>query len=153
MHDRRAHHVGQQPAGEPVVLRNPDAVRPWQHVLNPLSGYLVLAEALLETGAGSGFDDAWNFGPVAGDEQPVSWVVERVRERWPELDARVEPDADAGKESPLLRLDSAKARERLEWAPRWDLAAGLDATIEWFRAHAAGEDARAATLRQIRTFA
>ncbi|HVL94403.1 MAG TPA: CDP-glucose 4,6-dehydratase, partial [Solirubrobacteraceae bacterium] len=106
-------------AGEPVVLRNPDAVRPWQHVLNPLSGYLVLAEALLDTGAGGGFDEAWNFGPAAGDERPVSWVVERVRERWPELDARVEPDADAGKESPLLRLDSAKARERLEWAPRW----------------------------------
>ncbi len=126
-------------AGEPVVLRNPDAVRPWQHVLNPLSGYLLLAERLI---AGDDVAEAWNFGPSPADTLTVREVVER-------LDApyRVEPDPDADKESVLLRLDSTKARERLGWAPVLDLEAGLDATARW---HAADDDPRERTLAQIR---
>jgi CDP-glucose 4,6-dehydratase len=130
-------------ANQPLVLRNPESVRPWQHVLNPLSGYLKLAGNLLQN---DGFDEAWNFGPALDDAQTVRWVVER----WPDgPELRVEPDPDAGKESALLRLDSAKARERLQWTPRWDLAHGLDATAAWY---ASDEDPRERTLAQIRAF-
>ncbi len=136
-------------AGEPVVLRNPDAVRPWQHVLNPLSGYLALAARLLGPD-GADFDEAWNFGPDADDAKPVRWMAERLRDRWPGggPEVRVEPDPDAGKESVLLRLDSSKARERLGWAPVWDLAEGLDATVEWYVA----SDPRALCHAQIAAF-
>jgi len=138
-------------AGEPVVLRNPDAVRPWQHVLNPLSGYLVLAERLLGPG-GDAFAEAWNFGPDADDAKPVRWIADRLSDGWPGAgpEVRVEPDSDAGKESVLLRLDSSKARERLGWAPEWGLAKGLDSTVEWY---AAVDDGRERTLRQIAAFA
>ena len=128
--------------GEPVVLRNPDAVRPWQHVLNPLSGYLLLAERLL---AGDAVAEAWNFGPAAEDALPVRAVVERLGAPF-----RVEPDPDAGKESVLLRLDSTKAAERLGWTPGWDIDAGLEATRAWY---AGDGDVRERTLAQIRAFA
>ena len=127
---------------EEVVLRNPDAVRPWQHVLNPLSGYLRLAEGLI---AGEPVAEAWNFGPPADDALPVVEIVRRLGARY-----RIEADPDAGKESVLLRLDSAKARERLGWTPGWDLVAGLKATREW---HAADGDPRDRTLDQVRAFA
>jgi CDP-glucose 4,6-dehydratase len=129
-------------SGAPVVLRHPDAVRPWQHVLDPLAGYLLLAERLAESGEWAA---AWNFGPA--DARPVSWVVERVRAHWP-LDVRVEPPGDAV-EAPALRLDASAARERLGWAPRMDLAAALDATVFWHDRVRASGDARAVTLRQI----
>jgi CDP-glucose 4,6-dehydratase len=127
---------------EPVVLRNPDAVRPWQHVLNPLSGYLRLAEGLLGDEAVA---EAWNFGPDADDALPVVEVVKRLGAPY-----RVEPDPHAGKESVLLRLDSTKARERLGWTPTWALEAGLDATREWY---SYDDDPRERTLRQIQSFA
>lgn len=129
-------------AGEPAVVRQPDAVRPWQHVLDPLAGYLLLAQRLWD-GDGRG---AWNFGPA--DAQTVAWLVERVRERW-DVDVRVERSDAAG----TLRLDSSKARSELGWAPAFDLAAGLDATIAWYRGYAAGEDPRALTVGQIDSFA
>jgi CDP-glucose 4,6-dehydratase len=131
-------------SGAPVVLRHPDAVRPWQHVLGPLAGYLLLAERLAESDA---WATAWNFGPDAGDAQSVRWLVARVCERWP-VDVRVEPAAD-GVEAPVLRLDASAARERLGWAPALELAAGLDATVFWHDQVRAGHDARAVTLRQI----
>jgi CDP-glucose 4,6-dehydratase len=119
-------------------------VRPWQHVLNPLSGYLLLAERLFE---GDDVAEGWNFGPALDDIRPVSWVVERLRERWPAaVDVRVEPDA-AG-EATYLALDSSKARGRLGWQPRWDLAAGLDATVSWY----AADDQDAVTKAQIERF-
>jgi CDP-glucose 4,6-dehydratase len=136
-------------AGAPVMLRAPDSVRPWQHVLCPLDGYLRVAEALLagEPDAQS----AWNFGPDAGDARPVGWLVERLAERWPGgLDVRAadDPDAAAG-EAPALRLDATRARERLGWTPRWDLEAALDAIVAWYVAYRDGADMRAETLRQI----
>jgi CDP-glucose 4,6-dehydratase len=131
-------------AGEPFVVRAPDAVRPWQHVLNPLSGYLLLAERLFE---GDDVCAGWNFGPALDDTRPVSWIVERLVSLWPEpVELRVEPDA-AG-EAGYLALDSSKAREQLGWAPRWDLEAGLEATVEW---HAAA-DPEAVTRAQIERF-
>ena len=129
-------------SGAPVVLRHPDAVRPWQHVLDPLAGYLTLGERL--HGA-SEWAAAWNFGPA--DAQPVRWVVDRVRERWP-IEVRVEPPADTV-EAPALRLDASAARERLGWAPGLDASAAVAATVSWYDQVRAGSDARAVTLTQI----
>jgi CDP-glucose 4,6-dehydratase len=139
-------------AGEPVTLRAPDSVRPWQHVLSPLEGYLRVAERLLDGAPDAA--SAWNFGPAEGDARPAGWVVERVAERWPGgLEVRHgDADAAAG-EAPALRLDAARARERLGWAPRWDLDAALDATVSWYAAYRDESDMRAETLAQIAAYA
>jgi len=136
-------------SGEAIPLRRPDAVRPWQHVLNPLAGYLRLAEALWQRPDAGG---AWNFGPDPGDAQPVSWIVERLRELWPDrFDVREDPGPHPP-ESGHLMLDSGKARGRLGWRPVWDLADGLDRTVEWYKALAARHDVRTTTLAQIQAF-
>jgi CDP-glucose 4,6-dehydratase len=139
-------------AGEPVTLRAPDSVRPWQHALCALDGYLRVAEALLagEPDAASG----WNFGPDAADVRPVGWLVERVAEHWPGgLDVRAADDADAAAgEAPALRLDAARAREQLGWTPRWDLETAIGATVEWYASYRDGADMRAETLRQIAAY-
>ena len=128
--------------GAPVVLRHPDAVRPWQHVLDPLAGYLRLAERLYGSAE---WATAWNFGP--DDAQSVRWVVERVREHWPvEIEVA---DPDDGVEAPELRLDASAARERLGWTPRMDVAAAVAATVSWHEQVRAGSDARAVTFSQI----
>lgn len=133
-------------AGEELLLRNPDAVRPWQHVLSPLSGYLELAQALYES---ADFARAWNFGPAAGDELPVREIVERVGELWPGgLDWRAD-EREHPRENPTLRLDSTRARTELGWEPLFGLKEGLRLTAEWFRAYADGEDMRAVTLGQL----
>jgi CDP-glucose 4,6-dehydratase len=129
-------------SGEPVVLRHPDAVRPWQHVLDPLAGYLLLAERLVES---ADWAEPWNFGP--DDAATVRWVVDRVGSHWG-LDVRVEPPDD-GVEAQELRLDASKARSRLGWEPRLDLAAGLDATVFWHDSVREGADARTVTFAQI----
>lgn len=135
--------------GEPIAIRNPAAIRPWQHVLNPLSGYLVLAQGLWDDPELAG---GWNFGPDAGDAQPVRHLVERVTERWPgELQWSID-DGDHPHEAGTLLLDSGKARERLGWAPAWGLDAGLDATVAWYAAFAARADMRELTAEQIRAF-
>jgi CDP-glucose 4,6-dehydratase len=130
--------------GGRVAIRHPDAVRPWQHVLNPLSGYLRVAEGLL---AGEPVAEAWNFGPDPADERPVRWLVEH----W-QLPVRVLPGRADAREAAALRVDSAKARARLSWRPVWNLATGLDAAAAWYAAVAAGEDPRDVTLRQIADF-
>ena len=137
-------------AGEPIPVRNPDAVRPWQHVLNPLSGYLRLAEALH---AAPEIQGGWNFGPPLDDARTVRWIADRVSELWPgdlrwELDSGPHPH-----EAHFLALDSAKARDRLGWAPTWDLDQALDGVVAWYRALRDGEDMRAITLGQIASFA
>ena len=131
--------------GTPLVLRNPDAVRPWQHVLNPLAGYLVLAEQLLD---GRPVREAFNFGPDPQDARPVRHLAEG----WPPPKPLIEvhPDPDAGKEATVLHLDSTKARRRLGWTPTWDLDRGLDATAAWYASP--GGDPRQRTLDQIAAF-
>ncbi len=136
-------------AGRTVPIRNPDAIRPWQHVLNPLSGYLRLAEAMWRSPEYAG---AWNFGPDERDERPVRFVAERLSEQW---DGGVAWEQDSGEhphEAHYLRLDSSKARERLGWAPRWDLDHALEGIAGWYGRVGAGEDPRAVTLEQIRAF-
>jgi CDP-glucose 4,6-dehydratase len=129
-------------SGEPVVLRHPDALRPWQHVLDPLAGYLKLAERLH---ASAEWAAAWNFGPE--ESRSVRWVVDRVRERWP-LDVRVADPGD-GVEAPELRLDARAARDRLQWRPQLDAETALAATVSWYDEVRAGRDARTVTLAQI----
>jgi CDP-glucose 4,6-dehydratase len=129
-----------------LLVRNPEAVRPWQHVLSPLSGYLALAQALCES---ADFARAWNFGPAADDELPVRAVVERVGELWPGGVAWRADEREHPRENPTLRLDSTKARTELGWEPLLGLDDGLRLTAEWFRAYRAGEDMRGATLGQI----
>jgi CDP-glucose 4,6-dehydratase len=126
-------------ASEPIAIRAPDARRPWQHVLNPLEGYLLLAERLAGDPA---FATAFNFGP---DEEPrtVGWIAERVSAAWPGgLDVRV-ADHPPRREAAIPSIDSSRARTRLGWAPPWDLAAAIALTVEW---HLADRDV---SLEQI----
>jgi CDP-glucose 4,6-dehydratase len=138
--------------GEPVRLRHPEAVRPWQHVLGPLSGYLGLAARLLDED-GEPLARAWNFGPDADDDATVGDVAERLAALWGE-DARVERDADPGwPEAGLLRLDSGRARSELGWAPRWSVDEALERTLAWHRAWLRGDDMAAVCREQIGAYA
>ncbi|MEW6221623.1 MAG: CDP-glucose 4,6-dehydratase [Thermodesulfobacteriota bacterium] len=137
-------------AGRPVRLRHPGAVRPWQHVLDPLAGYLLLAQRLATEG--SPWAEAWNFGPPAEGIVPVAMVVERAAALWGG-GAAWEGDApDQPHETRFLALDSAKARARLGWRPRLDLPAALALTVAWYRAYQAGAAMRPFTLGQIQSF-
>jgi CDP-glucose 4,6-dehydratase len=139
-------------AGCPVTLRHPDAVRPWQHVLEPLRGYLLLAEKLCLEGAA--FAEAWNFGPTEEDARPVRWLAEELAGYWPRgaYPAWVPDAAPHPHEARALKLDAAKARARLDWQPRWNLATALAKTAEWHKAYRAREEMRAVTLAQIAAF-
>ena len=138
--------------GRSVSLRYPDAVRPWQHVLDPLHGYLLLAEELLTTG-GSEAGEAYNFGPPASDDATVEEVARGLAERFGGGAAVVhEPRADQPHENPYLRLDSGRARRELGWQPRWDLPTTLDATAGWYREVLEGADGGVAIDSQIRSF-
>lgn len=131
-----------------VTIRNPRAVRPWQHVLEPLHGYLTLAERLFDD-TEARFDSAWNFGPAEADSRPVEWLADAVCERWGDS-ARWQLDSGAHPhEARQLRLDCSKARTALEWTPRLSLETALDWTVEWYRAALAGEDVREITAAQI----
>ncbi len=135
-------------AGEGVTVRNPDSVRPWQHVLDPLSGYLMLAERLYAT---PDYATAWNFGPAEADSLPVGEVVGRLARLWPGgIRYATDVDPSAPHEAALLRLDSTRARERLGWTPGWGLDEALQAVVDWHLAHRDGGDTRALALDQIR---
>jgi CDP-glucose 4,6-dehydratase len=137
-------------ARRPVRVRNPTAVRPWQHVLNPLSGYLLLAEELWRSGDAA---RAWNFGPRGEDARPVSWIVQRLAALWGDA-LRWELDEGANPpEAGYLALDSSLAERRLGWHPAWDLEQALERVVEWHRAQVAGEDMRRFSIRQIERFA
>ena len=133
-------------AGETLKIRSPHAIRPWQHVLEPLCGYLMLAECLYLEGDKAA--EPWNFGPVDEDVRPVRWIMERLAAlrsdvNW-ECDSAVQPH-----EAHYLKLDSSKACVRLGWRPRWQLGTALTKTIEWHEAWRRGKDMRAFTLAQI----
>jgi CDP-glucose 4,6-dehydratase len=137
-------------AGEPVRIRNPHAIRPWQHVLEPLSGYLMLAQKLYESE--SEFAEGWNFGPVDDDAKHVEWIVRRICEQWVK-GARYQIDAgDHPHEAHYLKLDCSKARMRLGWQPRWDLGKALTSIIDWVRVYSADGDLRECCLEQINDY-
>ncbi len=135
--------------GRPTLVRNPGSIRPWQHVLNPLSGYLMLAERLWED---EGFASAWNFGPADEDARPVGWILDRLAHHWGEGLSWELDKGDHAHEAAYLKVDSSKARGLLGWRPTWDLDAGLQAVVEWYRAYQSGDDVRELTLEQIESF-
>jgi CDP-glucose 4,6-dehydratase len=136
--------------GRSVKIRHPYAVRPWQHVLEPLSGYLLLAEKLYEQG--SGYAESWNFGPSEDDAKPVQWIVEHFTTLWDdeaswELDRSEHPH-----EAHYLKLDCSKARMRLHWKPRWAFSQSLENITAWYKAHREGKDMRDFSLKQIAAY-
>ncbi len=135
-------------AGEPVRVRNPNSIRPWQHVLNPLSAYLLLAQALCES---SEHACAWNFGPADEDARPVGWIVERIAQLWPRDLSWQLDDGPHPHEARYLKLDSSRARLHLGWRPPVALEPALEATVDWYRQLLDGADMRAVTLEQIET--
>lgn len=133
--------------GKPVNIRNPHSIRPWQHVLEPLSGYLLLAQKLYEEGAGCA--EGWNFGPNDEDAKPVQWIVEKLTQTWGEgaswrLDGGNHPH-----EAHYLKLDCSKAKMRLGWYPRWRLEETLDRIILWHKAYENNRGMREISLSQI----
>jgi len=137
-------------AGKPVKVRNPHAVRPWQHVLEPLAGYLQVAQRLCEKPGE--YAEGWNFGPDEADAVPVEEVVSAVTRLWGPP-AGWTSDADQHPhEAGLLRLDSGKARTRLGWRPRLRLQAAIEWTVDWYKKQAQGADAMRLTLEQIERY-
>jgi CDP-glucose 4,6-dehydratase len=134
----------------PVLIRNPRAIRPWQHVLEPLSGYLLLAQKLYEDGAD--YAEGWNFGPSEDDARPVQWIVERLTELWGEDTSWVLDKAEHPHEAHYLKLDCSKAKIRLDWQPRLSLTQALENIISWHKAYQRGDDMREFSLRQIADF-
>jgi CDP-glucose 4,6-dehydratase len=134
-------------AGQPVVIRSPNAIRPWQHVLEPLKGYLSLAEKMWENGPE--FSEGWNFGPNDDDAKPVEWIINKMTRQWGEgatwkMDEREHPH-----EAHYLKLDCSKAKSRLNWRPRWNIEQALERIIAWHRSYLAGENMREVTQAQI----
>jgi len=137
-------------ASETIRIRNPHAIRPWQHVLEPLSGYLLLAQKLYTDGVP--YAEAWNFGPIAEDARPVEWIVKKLCQLWGESASY---QIDAGEhphEAGYLKLDISKASAMLGWAPRWTLTQALESIIQWTKAYRQNEDMRQVCLQQLEKF-
>lgn len=137
-------------AGEPVRIRNPHAIRPWQHVLEPLSGYLLLAQRLYEEGALYG--EGWNFGPDENDARPVEWLVKKLCEFWGEGAAYGLDEGDHPHEAHYLKLDCSRARSELGWQPRWSLETALESIVAWTKVYLDGGDLKELCLEQIRAY-
>lgn len=136
-------------AGHVLAIRSPLATRPWQHVLEPLSGYLMLAERLFTEG--QCFAEAWNFGPEEVDAKPVQWIVEYLCSQVPDAswqcDAAPQPH-----EANMLKLDSSKAKIQLGWRPRWNLRTALGMTLAWHQAWKQDSDMAAISVQQIQAY-
>ena len=133
--------------GRPVNVRNPHAIRPWQHVLEPLSGYLILAQKLYEEGVD--YAEGWNFGPSDEDAKSVQWIVEKLTNAWGEGASWVLDGGDHPHEAHHLKLDCSKAKARLDWHPRWHLDETLGKIVEWQKNYQQGVGMKAVTLEQI----
>lgn len=136
--------------GGKILIRNPHAVRPWQHVIEPLSGYLMLAKRLYESGPD--FSGAWNFGPDDRDAKPVEWLVERLCAGWGRSASCSTDETEQPHEAHCLKLDCSRARAGLDWHPRWDLGKAVDSIIEWTRAYEQGRDVKEVCLKQIEDY-
>ena len=135
---------------KPVLIRNPKAIRPWQHVLEPLSGYLNLAQKLFAFG--QSYAEAWNFGPQNNDAKPVSWVVENIIEQWGGNNSWKKEITKQPYESKILKLDISKANNMLNWKPLLTLSQALGLTIDWHKSWLNGDNAEKLCLEQIYTF-
>jgi CDP-glucose 4,6-dehydratase len=136
-------------ASKPVIIRNPNATRPWQHVLEPLSGYLILAEQLFK---GSGeLSEGWNFGPYDYDVRPVDWILDQMTSLWPGASWGLDQD-DNPHEATLLKLDISKASAILGWKPTWDLHFTLGKIVRWHKSWIEGFDMRLECINEINEF-
>lgn len=136
--------------GEQLLIRSPYAIRPWQHVLEPLNGYLTLAAKLYEEGPR--FAEAWNFGPEDNDAQNVEWITKNICEYWGEnaaykIDTNPQPH-----EANYLKLDCSKAKAELSWFPHWNIDQTLKSIVEWNKHRIYGENVREICSRQINHF-
>lgn len=136
--------------GEAVLIRSPNAIRPWQHVLEPLSGYLLLAEKLYTQDPV--FAAGWNFGPHDADAQTVGWIIERLTQAWGQGTSWKINGEPQPHEATYLKLDCSKARAHLNWQPRWNIGQTLEKIVEWHKAHDQGADMRLLTLAQINAY-
>lgn len=132
------------------MIRNPAAIRPWQHVLEPLSGYLLLAEKLYTEG--TVYAEGWNFGPDDKEDKSVEWIVRQICKIWGagaryRVDEGIHPH-----EAHYLKLDCSKAKQQLHWQPRWPLAYALQKIAAWVRAYEKGQDMRYICLQQIQEY-
>jgi CDP-glucose 4,6-dehydratase len=135
---------------QPVIIRNPQSTRPWQHVLEPLSGYLVLAEHLYTHG--QVYAEGWNFGPKDDDARPVKWIVEHMVNSWGKGASWQQDGGGHLHEAAYLKLDISKAKSRLGWQPRWPLAATLELITTWHQAFLAKADMKKLCLAQIQQY-
>ncbi len=134
---------------QPLKVRYPDAIRPWQHVLDPLHGYLMLTERLFEQG--QDYAQAWNFGPMSEGLKPVRWIADFFSDRWSgfswELEAEQQPH-----EASILKLDCTKAHEQLSWQPKWGLEMALDKIEQWYAGFDNSQDMKKICQVQIEQF-
>jgi CDP-glucose 4,6-dehydratase len=136
--------------GDPVLIRNPNAIRPWQHVLEPLSGYLILAQKLIQDGPR--YSGAWNFGPGDDDARPVGWLVKQLCSQWGDtasfaMDKGVHPH-----EAHYLKLDCSKAKAELGWKPRWKLEKAIESIVAWTKGYQKSREGKKACLQQIEEY-
>ncbi len=136
--------------GERVHIRSPYAIRPWQHVLEPLSGYLSLAAKLFTEGPA--YAQGWNFGPEDNDAQNVEWITKTICELWGdgasyEIDTHPHPH-----EANHLKLDCSKVKAELDWVPKWSIEKALKSIVDWNKAFLAGENIREVTINQINQY-
>lgn len=136
--------------GEKIAIRNPHAIRPWQHVLEPLSGYMLLAQKLYEEGAR--FATGWNFGPDDNDAKPVEWIVRRMCADWGDGASYEIDRGEHPHEAHYLKLDCSKAKAELGWHPRWNLDTAIDRSIEWARGYQQNRDLRDICRQQIEEY-
>ena len=134
---------------EPVVIRNPKAIRPWQHVLEPLSGYLILAQKLY--GDQKEYAEGWNFGPNDNDSKPVDWILDKMISKWPNSSWKLDVNSNPH-EANFLKLDISKAKLQLGWKPVWELSYTLEKIIDWHRAWLDKKDMQAMCLAEIKEY-
>lgn len=137
-------------ANQPLMIRNPGATRPWQHVLEPLAGYLILAQELFDRGPA--FTGGWNFGPADADALPVEAVVNLLINKWGTPASWCQDGEPQPHEAHFLKLDCTKANQQLGWYPKWDLATAIDLIVGWQRAFRDGRNMRDLTLSQIEIY-
>jgi CDP-glucose 4,6-dehydratase len=136
--------------GEEVIIRNPNAIRPWQHVLEPLSGYMLLAQKMYEEG--SQYNEAWNFGPNDTDAKPVEWIVNKICNLIPQNEGWRLDTSDNPHEANYLKLDISKARNRLNWSPRLDINNAIENTINWYLSWKDGKSSLQLCLDEIEEY-
>ncbi len=134
-----------------IRIRNPHSIRPWQHVLEPLSGYILLAQKLYETG--NIYSEAFNFGPIENDSRKVSWIVNEICQLWRDGGSWLtETEHQKFHEAFTLKLDISKAKYKLDWEPKWDLKNALKHTVKWYEAYLNNENMLKLTMQQIKEY-